>query len=137
MNKLILTRRAAFGLKKKILDALYLGDSKSASEQLIQSSIHTGVPSAKGTIVNGVPSTYQSTKLSSGITVFTESVSVPSNVNLGIFINVGSRDETSESSGALLLLKNTYLKTALNTNETVNYGIAQMAGSEFEMDFNR
>ncbi len=95
MNKLILTRRAAFGLKKRILDALYMGDSSSASEQVIQASIHTGVPSAKGTIVNGVPSTYQSTKLSSGVTVLTESVSVPSNINLGIFLNVGSRDETA------------------------------------------
>jgi hypothetical protein len=25
-------------------------------------------------------------------------------------------------------LKNTYLKTSLNTSETVNYGIAQMSG---------
>jgi hypothetical protein len=137
MNKLISTRRAAFGLKKRILDALYMGDSSSPSEKIIQASIHTGVPSAKGTIVNGLPATYQTTKLSSGVTVLTESVSVPSSVNLGIFINVGSRDETSENSGSLLLLKNTYLKTALNTNETVNYGIAQMAGGEFEMDFNR
>jgi processing peptidase subunit beta len=37
----------------------------------------------------------------------------------------------------MLLLQNTYLKTALNTNETVNYGIAQMSGGEYEMDFNR
>lgn len=43
MNKLILTRRAGFGLKKKILDALYMGDSASPSEQIIQASIHTGV----------------------------------------------------------------------------------------------
>lgn len=92
MNKLIMSRRAAFSLKKRILDALYLGDSSSASEKIIQASIHTGVPSATGNTVNGVPSTYQSTKLSSGITVLTESVSVPSNVNLGIFLNVGSRD---------------------------------------------
>jgi hypothetical protein len=92
MNKLIMSRRAAFSIKKRILDALYLGDASSASEQIIQASIHTGVPSAKGNVFNGVPATYQSTKLSSGITVLTESVSVPSNVNLGIFINVGSRD---------------------------------------------
>lgn len=90
MNKLFFTRRAAFGLKKRILDALYLGDASSPSEQIISASIHTGV--AKGNIYNPVPSTYQSTKLSNGITVLTESVSVPSNVNLGIFINVGSRD---------------------------------------------
>ncbi len=95
MNKLILTRKAAFGLKKRILDALYMGDASSPSEQVIHASIHTGVPSAKGTVVKGVPSTYQSTKLASGITILTESVSVPSNVNLGIFFNVGSRDETA------------------------------------------
>ena len=28
----------------------------------------------------------------------------------------------------MLSIKNTYLKTALNTNETVNYGISQMSG---------
>lgn len=37
----------------------------------------------------------------------------------------------------MLSLKNTYLKTAINTSETVNYGITQMAGGEFEMDYNR
>lgn len=95
MNKLIMSRRAAFSLKKRILDALYLDDPSSASEQIIRASIHTGVQSAKGNVVNGVLPTYQSTKLSSGITVLTESVSVPSNVNLGIFLNVGSKDETS------------------------------------------
>ena len=92
MNKLIMSRRAAFSIKKKILDALYLGDSSSATEQIIQASIHTGVQSAKGKQITAVPSTYQSTKLASGITVFTESVSVPSNVNIGILINVGTRD---------------------------------------------
>jgi predicted Zn-dependent peptidase len=67
----------------------------------------------------------------------TESVSVPSNVHIGIFVDVGSRDETAETSGAMLSLKNTYLKTAINTSETVNYGITQMAGGEFEMEYNR
>jgi processing peptidase subunit beta len=37
----------------------------------------------------------------------------------------------------MLSLKNTYLKTAINTSETVNYGITQMAGGEFEMDYTR
>jgi len=31
MNKLILIRRAPFSLKKRILDALYMGDASSAS----------------------------------------------------------------------------------------------------------
>lgn len=35
------------------------------------------------------------------------------------------------------LLRQIYLKTAINTNETVNYGIAQMAGSDFEVEYNR
>lgn len=72
----------------------------------------------------------------SGVTVFTESVSVPSNVNLGVFVDVGTRDEDAESSGAMLLLKHALLKTSINTNETVNYGIAQMAGSTFEAKYN-
>lgn len=62
---------------------------------------------------------------------------MPSNVHLGIFVDVGTRDESSETSGAMLSLKNTYLKTAINTSETVNYGITQMAGGEFEMNYNR
>ncbi|MCB0369784.1 MAG: insulinase family protein [Bdellovibrionales bacterium] len=37
----------------------------------------------------------------------------------------------------MLSLKNTYLKTAINTSETVNYGITQMSGGEFEMDYSR
>ena len=69
--------------------------------------------------------------MASGVTVLTESVSTPSNVHIGIFADVGSRDEDSYSSGAMLLLKHAFLKTAINTNETVNYGIAQMAGSDF------
>lgn len=36
----------------------------------------------------------------------------------------------------MLLLKNAYLKTALNTNETVNYGIAQMSGGSFDVKYN-
>ena len=32
---------------------------------------------------------------------------------------MGTRDETLETSGSLLNIKNTYMKTVLNTNETV------------------
>jgi len=54
---------------------------------------------------------------------------------MGIFIDVGSRDETHENSGSLLALKNTYLKTLKHTNETINYGMIQMSGGECEMDY--
>lgn len=57
------------------------------------------------------------------MTVLTESASSPSRVDLGILLDVGTRDETNETSGALLSIKNTYLKTVVNTNETINYGI--------------
>lgn len=33
-------------------------------------------------------------------------------------------------------MKHAFLKTALNTNETVNYGIAQMAGSTYDLKYN-
>jgi hypothetical protein len=129
MNKLMMQRSCfGFSIRKRIYDALYMNDSSSAAEQLITSSIHTGVASAKGNVSSPQPRTYQTSKLASGITVLTESVGVPSNVNLGILLNTGTRDESSETSGSMLSLKNTYMKTALNTNETVNYGIAQMSG---------
>lgn len=37
----------------------------------------------------------------------------------------------------MLSLKNTYLKTAINTSQTVNYGITQMSGGAFQMDYTR
>ena len=64
-------------------------------------------------------------------------MTVPSNIQMGILVDVGSRDEDAESSGAMLLLKNTYLNTAITTNETINYGISQMSGGDFEVDYNR
>lgn len=55
---------------------------------------------------------------------------------MGILLDVGTRDENTETSGSLLSIKNTYMKTLLNTNETINYGMVQMAGGNFEMDYN-
>ena len=87
--------------------------------------------------MQGVEPKYQVTKLANGVTVLTESTTVPSNVQLGVLVDVGTRDETPETSGSLLSIKNTYLKTVLNTNETVNYGVHQMSGGQFEMDYDR
>jgi predicted Zn-dependent peptidase len=52
-------------------------------------------------------------------------------------MDVGTRDETKESSGALLALKNTYLKTLKHTNETINYGMIQMSGGAMTMDYDQ
>ena len=54
---------------------------------------------------------------------------------MGILLNVGVRDEKPENSGALLAIKNTYLKTLKHTNETINYGMIQMSGGETTMDY--
>jgi hypothetical protein len=66
---------------------------------------------------------YNVTTLANGFTVLTESQVFPGAVHMGFLIDVGTRDETHETSGALLALKNTYLKTLKHTNETINYGM--------------
>lgn len=66
---------------------------------------------------------YNVTELNNGFTVVTESQTFPGVVNMGFLIDIGTRDETMETSGAMLALKNTYLKTLKHTNETINYGM--------------
>jgi len=56
---------------------------------------------------------------------------------MGFLIDVGTRDETPETSGSLLALKNTYLKTLKHTNETINYGMIQMSGGDMTMDYDQ
>jgi len=55
--------------------------------------------------------------------VLTESQTFPGAVHMGMLMDVGTRDETAETTGSLLALKNTYLKTLKHTNETINYGM--------------
>jgi len=50
---------------------------------------------------------------------------------------VGTRDEIAATSGSCLALKNTYLKTLKHTNETINYGMIQMSGGNFSMDYDQ
>lgn len=69
------------------------------------------------------------------MTVVTESNDAPSNVHMGVLINVGTRDENHENSGSCLAIKNTYLKTLKHTNETINYGMIQMSGGECHMSY--
>ena len=60
------------------------------------------------------------TKLSNGVTIVTEKPRFPGNVDLAVLLKVGTRDETEASSGSLLSIKNTYYKSSINTNETIN-----------------
>ena len=84
-----------------------------------------------------VPHEYNVTNLANGFTVLTESSAFPGTVNMGFLLDVGTRDETAETSGALLALKNTYLKTLKHTNETINYGMIQMSGGAMQMDYDQ
>jgi predicted Zn-dependent peptidase len=77
------------------------------------------------------------TTLSNGITVVSETPDVPGAVGLQVLLNVGTRDENSKTSGFLLSLKNSYYKTVLNTNETINYGMVQQSGGSFTMDYDQ
>ena len=52
-------------------------------------------------------------------------------------MDVGTRDETNQTTGSLLALKNTYLKTLKHTNETINYGMIQMSGGNMTMDYDQ
>lgn len=132
---MIVKSRFNLGVTKYLYDTLYLNDPNNNGYKLAGSSIHTQ-PKITSNVYTPVEPTYKSTKLPSGVTVLTESVSIPSNVQIGIFADVGTRDEDNETSGAMLLLKHAFLKTAINTNETVNYGIAQMAGSNWDVKYN-
>lgn len=128
---------ASFGIKKTVLDYFYLEDNGAESSKILNSTHFNRLSQVRHVEVQGSEPKYSVTKLANGVTVLTESTTVPSNVQLGILVDVGTRDETPETSGSLLSIKNTYLKTVLNTNETVNYGIHQMSGGQFEMDYDR
>lgn len=49
--------------------------------------------------------------MDNGLTVITESESMPGNVHMGVLVDVGTRDESELNSGALAALKNIFLKT--------------------------
>ena len=78
---------------------------------------------------------YNVTHLQNGFTVLTESTIFPGPVNMSFLMDVGTRDETEETTGSCLALSNTYLKTLKHTNETVNYGMIQMSGGSMTMDY--
>jgi len=78
---------------------------------------------------------YNVTTLTNGFTILTEGTKFPGPVNMGIMLNTGTRDESHDTSGSCLAIKNVYLKTLKHTNETVNYGMSQMCGGHIKMDY--
>jgi processing peptidase subunit beta len=101
-------------------DFVYRDDKSSANYKTATLSPAVALGRDRTVIEKETEHVYQVSKLANGVTVLTESASSPSRVDVGVLLDVGTRDETSETSGSLLSMKNTYLKTVMNTNETIN-----------------
>lgn len=69
--RFITKQRSFFSITKPIYDALYLNDPNHSLYQIASASSHSAVPGIQTTVYNPTQSTYQSTKLPSGITVLT------------------------------------------------------------------
>ncbi|CAD8077207.1 unnamed protein product [Paramecium sonneborni] len=123
-------------LRAQLHDLIYRDDKSSDLYKLAAGCPKTAV-GQQGNEIREQERRYEVSKLSNGITVLTESASSPSRVDVGILLDLGTRDETNETSGSLLSIKNTYYKSVLNTNETINYGVIQQSGGEFEMDYDQ
>jgi mitochondrial-processing peptidase subunit alpha len=127
----------SFGLKNTIYNLLY--KDNTTDPNFIASRFdprrplegHTGTTRAEG------ENRVEISQLKNGITVLSESSAFPSNAHFGILLDVGTRDETTETSGALLSIKNTYYKTIINTNETINYGVIQMSGGNLNVEYDQ
>lgn len=72
-------------------------------------------------------------QLKNGIRVLTETPSLPSNIQFGVLFDVGSRDETENSTGSLMALKHTYLRS----DEENHYNMIQMTGGELNFDYDQ
>lgn len=75
--------------------------------------------------------------LPNGVRVITQPTNVPGQIHMNLLLGVGSRDETTETSGSLHSIQLTRYKSSLITNETVNYGMVQMSGGSYDLTFDR
>ena len=91
MNQLTSRIFGRFGVMKYVKDKFYVIDEDHRPYQIAKESIYN--PTIQTQQYDPQRPTYETTKLPSGITILTESVTVPSNVEMGIMIDVGSRDE--------------------------------------------
>jgi len=123
-NQLVRQYKRTFGTNPGILHRVFNTlDKGTHAYGVARFDPNTPLKGFKSIETNDVPHEYNVTNLTNGFTVLTESASFPGTVNMGFLMDVGTRDETAETSGSLLALKNTYLKTLKHTNETINYGM--------------
>lgn len=123
-NHFVRTYKRTFGTNPGILHRVFNTlDRGTHAYGVARFDPNTPLKGFKSIETNDVPHEYNVTNLTNGFTVLTESSSFPGTVNMGFLLDVGTRDETAETSGSLLAIKNTYLKTLKHTNETINYGM--------------
>lgn len=96
-----------------------------------------GPETASASELQATSSPSEVTTLKNGIRVVSQRLDTPGQVHLGLLLNVGSRDESPKNSGSLHSIKTTKFKSAIQTNETVNYGMVQMSGGTYDMTFDR
>lgn len=92
MNSLLIRRGYNFSIRKMVMDMLYMPDTSSRGYQIVNASIHTKPEGVEEIVCTPQDARWTVTKLPSGITVLSESVSIPTNVQLGIMIDMGTRD---------------------------------------------
>jgi processing peptidase subunit beta len=95
------------------------------------------IPEYSPMIKDDAKPTVNVSTLSNGVQILTESAKFPTSIYMGVLLNAGTRDETAETSGVMLALKNTFLKTNTRTNEQLNYCMAQMAGGAVSMNYDQ
>jgi predicted Zn-dependent peptidase len=95
------------------------------------------LPEHSALVLQDGAKTLQMTALPNGVRIVTESQGLPSTVHLGVTLNAGTRDETDKYSSIVHSLAQTYLKTNVRTNEQINYGMIQMSGGAFGMNYSQ
>ena len=128
-------RRRHFGFAQQIAQTLHLNTTEHLKIAKKDPKLYESPFEAK--IVSPGQTSRSLSKLSNGVQVLTESSALPGVVSFGVILNVGSRNEDKSSSGVLHSIKTTYYRSNLNTNETVNYGMVQMTGGNYEMNYDR
>lgn len=135
MLKHFSNQRRWFGAMEKMADSISSSTIKPIDLATKDPRTH-GSPFKFGSY-EATPRNRIVSKLPNGIRVVTETPLIPSPVTFGVLLDVGTRDETKENSGALHSIKTTYYKSNLNTNETINYGMVQMSGGKYDMNYDR
>lgn len=128
--------RASFGTFNKIIDTLACRGSTDMWRKANADPKRHDSPFPV-TLLTPQERQVKVTRLDNGVRVVSETPALPGTVTMGVHLDVGSRNETHETSGALFSIKSTMYKTNLHTNETINNHMIQQAGGSYDVTFDR